>query len=764
MTVAEGERYVAFKRHVTTAVVPNEAAYLVSARGVTALRGRHAAVLAPLLDGSRTVDMVVHDAASAFPADEVRYVLHQLASANLLTLRSSLGPVPPEDAAAEAYWDLSGLDGTSVLAHVRARPVELVVLGSVDPAPWQQLALASGLELRRGDPAGTPRARCALTLVLCEDYLDPELARVDESHRKAGRAWLLAKPLGHEPWIGPVFGPEEAPCWHCLAHRLRGHRRSSLPADRSADVVRLVPETSIAATRSMAQNLVILEAAKWIAGLRHDGRDCVFTFDTLTLNSERHPVTRRPQCPVCGDPGLVAARVAVPPVLGSRPKAGAGGTGERAVAPEVLLERHAALLGPVTGIAKEISRARGVPEFVHSYTSGPNLALRASTLAPVSLHSVLRGHSGGKGTTAAAARMGALAEAVERYSAVRQGDEPTVTGSYRELAEKAVHPDTLQLYDRRQFRDRERWNASRSEAHWVCEPFSAEAPREWTPVWSLTAGGQRLVPTALMYLHHGRVGASAELLADSNGNAAGSCLEEAIIQGFLELVERDATAIWWYNRTVQPGLDLASFEEPWLERTLADYGRIGRRVWALDLTSDLGIPVVAAFSARTDGGPSRPAFGLGAHFDPRIALRRALTEMGQLFGSVLVAPPAGPDEAVEPDLLAWWRAADELAPAYLSPAAGPGRAESSYGYKPRSDQYEDIEAIMRLCRAHELDLMVLDQTRPDIGLPVVKVMVPGLRPLRARFAPGRLFDVPVRLGRLAGPTPYRELNPIPVFV
>jgi ribosomal protein S12 methylthiotransferase accessory factor len=283
-------------------------------------------------------------------------------------------------------------------------------------------------------------------------------------------------------------------------------------------------------------------------------------------------------------------------------------------------------------------------------------------------------------------------------------------------------------------------------------------------VWSLTAGEQRLVPTALLYLHFGRAGASAEVLADSNGNAAGSCLEEAVIQGFLELVERDATAIWWYNRTVQPGLDLASFDEPWLERTLADYGRIGRRVWALDLTSDLGIPVVAAFSARTDGGPSRPAFGLGAHFDPRIALRRALTEMGQLFGSVLAASSTGSEVANEPELLAWWRAADELAPGYLSPAAGPGRTESSYDYAPRPDQYEDIEAIIGLCRAHGLDLMVLDQTRPDIGLPVVKVVVPGLRPLRARFAPGRLFDVPVRLGRLAAPTAYLELNPIPVFV
>ena len=61
-------------------------------------------------------------------------------------------------------------------------------------------------------------------------------------------------------------------------------------------------------------------------------------------------------------------------------------------------------------------------------------------------------------------------------------------------------------------------------------------------------------------------------------------------------------------------------------------------------------------------------------------------------------------------------------------------------------------------------MLVLDQTRPDIGLPVVKVIVPGLRHFWARFGPGRLYDVPVRLGWLDRPTPEAALNPIPMFL
>jgi ribosomal protein S12 methylthiotransferase accessory factor len=63
-----------------------------------------------------------------------------------------------------------------------------------------------------------------------------------------------------------------------------------------------------------------------------------------------------------------------------------------------------------------------------------------------------------------------------------------------------------------------------------------------------------------------------------------------------------------------------------------------------------------------------------------------------------------------------------------------------------------------------MEVLVADQTRPDIDMPVVKVMVPGLRHFWPRFAPGRLYDVPVRLGWLAAPTTEEDLNPIRMFL
>ena len=62
-----------------------------------------------------------------------------------------------------------------------------------------------------------------------------------------------------------------------------------------------------------------------------------------------------------------------------------------------------------------------------------------------------------------------------------------------------------------------------------------------------------------------------------------------------------------------------------------------------------------------------------------------------------------------------------------------------------------------------MELLVLDQTRPDIGMPVVRVIVPGMRHFWARFAPGRLYDVPVTMGRRSHPLEEADLNPSPVI-
>jgi ribosomal protein S12 methylthiotransferase accessory factor len=327
-----------------------------------------------------------------------------------------------------------------------------------------------------------------------------------------------------------------------------------------------------------------------------------------------------------------------------------------------------------------------------------------------------------------------------------------------------VHPDACQLYDDRQFADRVRWNASCAPFHRVPEPFDERAVLDWTPMWSLLTGEKKLLPTSMLYFRPEGAPEQATCRADSNGNAAGTCLEDAIMQGAFELVERDAVAIWWYNRTRQPGVDLESFDDPWIAGVPELYRRLGREVWLLDVTSDLGIPVMAALSRRMDKPAEDIMFGFGAHFDPRIAARRALTELGQLLPSVVGAKAGCDDyEAMEPYLISWWRTATVRNQPYLLPDSEQvPRTAASYRHFPARSL--DVGPICDIARNAGLDILVLDQTRPDIGMPVVKIVVPGLRHFWPRFAPGRLFQVPFSLGRLAEPIGYEQLNPIPLFV
>jgi ribosomal protein S12 methylthiotransferase accessory factor len=253
--------------------------------------------------------------------------------------------------------------------------------------------------------------------------------------------------------------------------------------------------------------------------------------------------------------------------------------------------------------------------------------------------------------------------------------------------------------------------------------------------------------------------------ADSNGCAAGNTLEEAILQGFLELVERDSVALWWYNRLRRPALDLSSFPSPHLQQLFRHYQGLGRDLWALDLTADLGIPAFAALSRQREGPRDDLLFGFGAHFDAQIALRRAVTEMNQMLAHALTMPQGAlaDERGVERDLWYWYRHATLANQLHFVPAEAPLRLLDAFPRWDNPGPAEDVRRCVALAQRAGLETLVLEQAQPDIGLPVVRVVVPGLRHFWARFAPGRLYDVPVRLGWLPVPTPEEQLNPIPVL-
>lgn len=749
-------RLVGFKRHLRVEIMEGVGAFLFSENGVTALRGERIEALAALLDGTRDIAALIRETPEGMETDQVTRLIRRLVDAGLVGFRE-----PDEldsDERALAYWDACGLR-PSLRALTSAR-VGVVALGgcTVGRTALEVLA-AAGLNAVATTAAEPPVGD--LTVVLSDDYLNSALAEVDSVHRAAGVPWLLAKPDGMKVWVGPFFEPGESACWHCLASRLWQHRRAEACAQtelgRTGPASR--PPVTIPALNATATQLVGLEVTKWLSGHRYPAQHDVLTLDSTNLLGVRHELRRRPQCSACGDPSVVAARAREAVVLQPARKAAGLGGGFRTLRPEQILERFRPLVSPVTGVVKAIERDPRGPTLINSFRSGPNLAAAARGMG--SLRRGLRAHSGGKGVTELDAEVGALCEAIERHSATFHGDEEKVTGSLRALGEQAIDPQECLLFDDRQYADRTEWNRQHGPFQHVFPRFDETKAVSWTPVWSLTENRHRYLPTAMLYLG-APTALSGGLAADSNGNAAGSSLVDAVLQGALELIERDAVALWWYNRTSAPGVDLAAFDDPWITEVRSVYKAMGRQVWVLDVTSDLCVPAMVAVSRRIDGPREDILFGCGAHVDPHIALRRALAELNQLVPAVL---DGGLETLDDPDASWWWRNATVANQPYLVPAARRlWHTPSHYAYQPNVDIKTDVDQIVAKLAERGMDMLVLDQTRPDIGLPVVKVIVPGLRHFWARFAPGRLFDVPVALGRLSAPTRYEDLNPVPFFL
>ena len=749
---------VAFRRRFTPLVVSGEAVYLVSEQGVSLVRGRLAEALAPLLDGTRSIaDIAAALDGIASPQRVADAVGKLVAGGWVYHLDETSAPVA--DQATAGFFETAGQDGDRAARAVRDGRVHVLVHGDVDAAPL----CAALAELGVGQVTTAPQLAPdgALTVLLTDDYLRAGIADQNASALATGRPWLLARPVGVTVWLGPLFRPGETGCWECMARRLSANRLSNSYLQQRLN--RPEPLASVTAqlavTPGLAAQLIAVEIAKALAGV-HAGPAAVVTLDTVTLGSERHELVRRPQCPACGDPGMQERQGYQPVRFRSRRKTFTADGGHRTATPEETLDRYGRQVSPITGVVTQLVPGGNLPDGLHVYVSGQNLARQAIDLT--TLRSGLRNTSCGKGTTAVQAKVGAVAEAIERYSGVYRGDEPRRLARYADLGEAAVHPGDCLLFSERQYEERAQWNAMGQPFAKVPARFDEAAERDWSPVWSVTGDRLRWLPTEYLYYHYPVPGPSTAP-PDSNGNAAGSSLEDAALQGFLELVERDAVALWWYNRLRRPAVDLDSFADPYIDRLREIYAGMHREVWALDITSDLGIPVVAALSRRTDKAAEDILLAFGAHLDPRIALMRALTEMNQFVGA------AQPDEqgrypGNDPVQANWWSTATLACHPYLLPSGGGTAKPASWPALASDDLAADLTLVRRLVEERGMELMVLDQTRPDIGLPVVKVIVPGLRHFWSRFAPGRLYDVPVELGWLGRPTAEAELNPIPMFI
>ena len=721
------------------------------------LQGRLYELVMPHLDG-RPVEEVCRQLANEASPAQIFYTIRALEKKGFLCEADTFAQSP-----AAALWTIQEIPPADIAQRMADATVSVTGL-DVDVAPLCALLADLGVRVDgdRVDDDGQ------LRVVVVSHYLHQDLPAINRAALASGQPWMLIKPLGIVAWIGPFFVPGRTACWECLAQRIRANfpvlgYLDSMSGERGLPKSAIV-QTS--ATMNAAFGLAATTIANWIVrgGDLPFLKDRLQTVNLITLQSESHLVIRQPECAACGPVPAEVGHQIKPLVLESRTKTYTEDGGHRSMLPQETLQKYSHHVSPISGAVTMLERSSPTDDGVmHVFISGNNIARGPDSIFNLKVD--LRNQSAGKGINELQAKASALCEGLERHSAVFRGDEPRRLARLVDLGSDAIHPNDCMRFSDKQYAERAERNAKASIYNYIPLPFDPEARIEWTPVWSLTHGVARFLPTTYCYFNVPHDCAHDFCMSCSNGNSAGNSVEEAIVQGFLELVERDAVGVWWYNRVRVPGIDLDSFEVPYLDRLRAFLTTRHRNLWALDLTNDLGIPAVAALSCRTDGDHEQIMFGFGAHLDPRIALLRAVTELNQMVVPLLDAPSGGPIPHInDADTIDWLLGASRASHSYVVPREGPLRVAQSYPRTWTDDLRDDIELCRAIVEQRGLEMLVLDQTRAEIGMPVVKVLVPGLRHFWKRFAPGRLYDVPVELEWREQPCAEDELNPVPMFL
>ena len=696
----------------------------------------YCAVASAIGNGGKSFAEIFRKLAPHFSPDQIEEALKRLVDRRHVVAGSRSRPRP-----AAAYWASLGLDPAAAEANLRNCGVRIEALDVAGAAALERALRGLGVRLVKRSPG--------LTVTLVGDYLDDRLAASNRKHLSEGSAWLLVQPSGIFPLVGPVLRPGHGACWTCLADRMRRNREVKAMLDRGP--ARRVAQSPLArdAVGQSGVELAAVEIAKAIASaFRTPLNDHIVSLDLLGATIAKHYVARRPQCPSCGradlrDPGRAPTAVA----LGAGSKLLMTSGGYRSVSSGATVARFRRHVSPLTGVVSRLERIDADLPLNTNYFAAHNFSAPARTIHE--LRAGLQSGSYGKGSTAEQGEASALMEAIERYCGMFQGDEIRLTRRLDDFpAGAAIFPNDVLLFSETQLQA----NDPNEPPPWTPPLFDPAAEIEWSPVWSVRDGRFRYLPTSVLYFFYQGFG---EYAADSNGCAAGNTFEEAIVQGFLELVERDAYAIWWYNRLQRAQVDLSHCDDGYVRDLQTQLADTGRRLWVLDITTDLGIPCYVAIAHWVQDSKENIEFGSGAHFDSRIALLRALTELNQFLSIGLMGGGTGEKSSLDGDTPLRLREHP-----YLMPSKSPPLVLETSAKFGRLDAGEQAKACVAVAARMGLDFLVLDQTRPDIEVPVARVVVPGLRHFYRRFAPGRLYDVPVKLGLRERATPEAELNPI----
>jgi len=613
--------------------------------------------LLPLLDGTRDEDAVVA-ALPEYSRESVLQLVSSLAhfglveelpetepSSDELALRSQRlflqrWPGSPEEHISRLERGrvlLAGLEPWGVTAcidlaqaglghlHLLDRQAKVDAIKRSIAATRPQCDVTGGDVVGFSGPLGKPAGFDLIVVTLAADQMLLARQLALFAHRSQVVS-LWAHIDGLEALAGPVVLPGRTPCWNCC--RLRMLANSPDPQSRlqlEQALLESSPQprehTLLAPMGPVLGHVVALEAIKLLTRYTESsliGR--MMSLDLITLESTFHTVIRLPWCDVCGGAKVTSGGGGA--VLEDAFRTGSGvdatDTGKslaRVREPDELIDALAGWVDSRTGVIRYLvvnEAAVGEPELPVAAT-----AVLASGVGATE-HGLEIGS--GKGTSATEAMLGAVGEAIERYSASLVDPDRIRRVTMEELPGDSLGWPQLCPYVTEQY----------ASVGFPFQPLRPNQPIDWTQGRWIDNGEAVWIPALLAYFNYTAPPDEYFCQVTSNGLAAGSGIDDAALRAVFELVERDAFMLTWLCRISARRILLDDTLDSGSQEIIRQLALCGCEVRLYLM--DVGIPIPAVVCVGLGDGTSWPGatVSMAAHLDARHAVRKAILEQGHV--------------------------------------------------------------------------------------------------------------------------------------
>ncbi|MBR2558545.1 MAG: YcaO-related McrA-glycine thioamidation protein [Methanobrevibacter sp.] len=318
---------------------------------------------------------------------------------------------------------------------------------------------------------------------------------------------------------------------------------------------------------------------------------------------------------------------------------------------------------------------------------------------------------GGKGISKDHAKASALMEGFERYSAEKHESDETIIADLNEISKKGryIEPRSLNLPKKYEKED------------------ISKIPIEWSISHDLISDNDYYVPTnAIYHPYIPKENAQSLFKSNTNGLASGNNLEESILHGILEVIERDAWSIFELTHKNYSQINLDTIENDIINDALLKFENEGIKIKLMDFTADIDIPTIAASADDTVlKDPGLLTLGMGSHLNPEVAVLRALTEVAQSRATQI---HGSREDTVRADFAreAGYERMKRINKYYFKQEENQINL-SDIEDKSTSFITQDIDIVKEELIAHDISkILYTDLTRPEIDVSVVRVVIPEM--------------------------------------